>query len=141
MMQSAQDTLRPELGDFAGRWILRRAIVTASGERSRFAGEAVFTPRGADLEYCERGSLHLPDGRAFAAERRYRWSPGLRIHFDDGRFFHAVPDAGETARHWCAPDLYEARYDFSAWPVWSVRWQVSGPHKAYTMCSRYVSQV
>ena len=51
-------------------------------------------------------------------------------------FAGGAGDSGD--RHWCDPDSYAVRYDFSRWPEWSARWRVEGPHKAYIMYSRYV---
>ncbi|RYH09845.1 trigger factor [Tropicimonas sp. IMCC6043] len=133
------------LGDFQGRWRLEREIKDlAAGEIMRLSGEVAFAPRADGLSYEERGVLSLPDGRALTAVRRYLWrEEGGRIvvHFDDGRFFHSFDPgaASAEAAHFCDPDDYEVRYDFSSWPEWSSRWRVRGPRKDYVMVSRYRS--
>ena len=125
------------LGDLLGRWTLSREIRQADGGRARFEGVAQWTLRddGA-ADYVETGALILPEGR-FTAERRYRWAPDLRVFFDDGRFFHAVPPEGGDAGHWCDPDQYDLTYDFAEWPRWQVECRVAGPRKSYVMTSLY----
>ncbi len=131
------------LGAFEGRWRLERRIDDhRAGQILRFRGEAEFTPSGAGMEYCETGALSMPDGKTLVATRRFLWSPhgaGIAVAFADGRFFHRFPLRTQTgeARHWCAPDDYTVRYDFSTWPVWSSRWRVQGPRKDYLMESRF----
>jgi hypothetical protein len=71
------------------------------------------------------------------AERRYVWHPDLSVHFDDGRFFHKIPQEGGATDHWCDPDSYEGCYDFSKWPDFGVTWRVTGPRKSYRMHSLY----
>ncbi|MFW2586727.1 DUF6314 family protein [Sagittula sp. SSi028] len=125
------------LTDFLGFWQISREIAQADGTRALFTGHGTWTQRpdgGAD--YAETGQLEMGGGR-FTAERRYHWTPGLDVYFDDGRFFHRVPAGGGATGHWCDPDQYDVRYDFADWPAWTVVWQVHGPRKDYTMTSRY----
>ena len=127
-----------QLADFLGEWRLSREIAQADGSVARFEGVARWVSRadgGAD--YSETGALITPQGR-FAAERRYLWDGDLRVYFDDGRFFHAVPAGGGAAGHWCDPDQYDVTYDFSGWPEWTAVWRVRGPRKDYVMTSRFV---
>ena len=124
------------LAEFIGEWSLEREIVQADGLHGHFSGRAWWHPEGDGALYEERGEMVLPTGR-FAAERRYRWESDLSVWFDDGRFFHQVPEAGGETGHWCDPDQYDVCYDFSRWPLWLVRWQVRGPRKDYVMVSRY----
>ncbi|WP_289155372.1 DUF6314 family protein [uncultured Salipiger sp.] len=121
---------------FIGEWRLEREIREASGGSGRFEGVARWVPEDEGALYVETGELVLPSGR-FAAERRYRWGADLSVWFEDGRFFHQVPAEGGETGHWCDPDQYDVRYDFSDWPQWQVRWQVRGPRKDYSMVSRY----
>lgn len=126
-----------EPGDFEGDWQLARRIEQAGGPRAVFAGHARWT-RGADgLDYFEDGELQIAERPPMRATRRYRWDDDLRVFFDDGRFFHAVPPHGGTATHFCAPDTYVAIYDFTGWPRFSVEWRVKGPRKDYRMISDY----
>ena len=134
------------LTDFLGRWAVTRDIRHDDGTEARFEGAAVWTPVAqADCRvtllpcaWCtETGWLHIPGQGRFEAERRYLWDAALRVHFDDGRFFHAVPPTGGVSTHLCDPDRYTARYDFSAWPDWTCGWRVDGPRKAYTMTARF----
>lgn len=125
------------LEDFLGRWTLLRDIRHADGGTARFEGTADWRRAAAGARCTEEGWLILPDGTRLQAGRVYLWDADLSVRFDDGRFFHAVPAGGGAARHWCAPDLYEARYDFTGWPDWSCTWRVRGPRKDYRMLSGY----
>ncbi len=133
------------LSDFTGVWQLTRRIIHDGGQQARFDGVATFEPLKADaLLLREEGLLRLPGQGGFAANRSYRWGlsgdGAIEVFFDDGRPFHEFdPNADACGdRHWCDPDLYAVRYDFSLWPEWSSRWRVDGPHKGYTMFSTYV---
>ena len=136
----------PGLKDFAGRWRLDRRIDDRlSGQVLTLAGEARFVPDDTGLICHESGILHRPGARPMQAERRYLWredpAGGIAVFFADGRPFHRFDPsgggAGVEASHWCDPDDYRVRYDFSAWPVWTARWRVDGPRKSYGMQSRY----
>ena len=64
---------------------------------------------------------------------------GIDVAFGDGRPFHRVgPGAQAVAAHDCPPDDYRLRYDFGAWPLWSVRWRVTGPRKDYRALTYHV---
>lgn len=137
--------MAPVLADFEGVWRVARRVVHAGGGGARFAGRAEFMPDASGFVHVETGELHLPGQAPIRAERRYLWRPGsdgtIEVCFSDGRAFHQFdPAAGiPGARHDCAPDTYEVRYDFRRWPVWSSRWRVRGPRKDYaivTACRR-----
>jgi hypothetical protein len=134
-------THRVTLKDFTGRWQVAREITDhRSRAPAQFTGIAEFTPDDAGLAYLETGQLSLPGQPPFHAERRYHWregADGFDVHFDDGRFFHSVDPDSPTAQHWCDPDTYDVTYDFHAWPIWSSRWTVTGPRKAYDMITTY----
>ncbi|WP_236016743.1 DUF6314 family protein [Salipiger abyssi] len=129
-----------DLDAFFGEWRLEREIRHHDGSTARFEGTALWIPKGMGAHNIERGTLVMPQAR-YSAERRYRWDRALRVHFEDGRFFHQVPAEGGAAQHWCDPDRYEVLYDFKAWPAWTARWHVSGPRKDYVLVSRYVRPV
>ncbi|TNF64106.1 MAG: trigger factor [Rhodobacteraceae bacterium] len=126
------------LADFEGTWTLSRRIIHEDGPVAAFEGEARWQPSGGGLDYSETGQLRMPGHAPINATRRYRWEEGLRVFFEDGRFFHAVPARGGQAHHWCDPDDYRVTYDFADWPVFTTTWAVRGPRKAYRMISRYV---
>nr|WP_216366835.1 DUF6314 family protein [Halovulum dunhuangense] len=129
--------------DFAGDWRLSRRIDDRrAGTAATFEGRAVFAPDGDGLAYVETGTLHLPGQPPLEGSRRYQWRPGIHVHFEDGRFFHAIPpqDLRPEASHDCAPDLYHVSYDFSDWPVWRAEWRVQGPRKDYTLVSDYTPE-
>ncbi len=133
-----RDDLRPRaLTDFEGAWQLSRDVIHDGGLPARFEGRALWTRAGDGLDYVETGTLEIAGQGRFAAERRYRWGPDLRVYFDDGRFFHQVPTQGGSTGHWCDPDQYDVVYDFSAWPRFSAEWVVRGPRKSYRMTSDY----
>jgi hypothetical protein len=126
-----------QLRDFEGHWSLSRCILQDAGSEARFEGQAVWTPEADRLIYREVGTLTVADQPPMRAERCYHWHEGLRVHFEDGRFFHTVPPEGGEANHWCDPDSYHVRYDFTRWPAFDVTWHVIGPQKSYRMHSLY----
>ncbi len=134
-------TALPRFADFAGQWHVERHITDRHAQSTgRFEGIARFTPDNRGFAYHESGHLHLPGHAPFVAERRYHWrleNGEVIIDFEDGRFFHSIRDTDTEATHWCDPDHYVVRYDFTDWPNWSSRWTVSGPRKAYEMITRY----
>lgn len=134
----------PALEAFAGRWMLERVIDDAkAGERLTAEGHVLFSPDDAGLVYDETSEMTLGDGRRLSGTRRYLWQPqpegGIAVRFEDGRLFHRIAPQGliQEDRHDCPPDLYAGAYDFTGWPEFRVRWQVSGPRKDYRMVTVY----
>jgi hypothetical protein len=127
-----------ELGDFAGHWRFEREVRHADGSVMQITGAAQFDWQDDALAYQERGKMQLPFGPPVSTVRRYLWQQGLRVYFEDGRFFHSVPPLGGEAVHWCAPDDYRVTYDFAQWPKWRAVWQVRGPAKDYVMTTYYM---
>ncbi|QEW20159.1 hypothetical protein LA6_002353 [Marinibacterium anthonyi] len=125
------------LEEFAGTWTVSRRILQDDGPEAGFEGQAVWTPQDGGLAYVETGLLTIAGQGRFAAERRYFWDADLRVHFDDGRFFHQVPPEGGRTGHWCDPDQYDVEYDFADWPAFTTTWQVRGPRKSYRMTTGY----
>lgn len=137
------------IGDFEGRWSLDRRIEDRmGGQWGRFTGGVrIRRPKpeegdGAAWRVDESGFLKLGAAAPVSATRTYFWredGPLIAVEFEDGRPFHVFdPNADRAeAHHDCAPDSYDVRYDFSAWPDWSATWQVRGPRKDYTMVTRY----
>lgn len=136
--QNGTDTgTRPGLAAFEGRWQAERTITDRqSGQVIRFAGTVTFRPDPDGLIWDEDGALILPGQTPIRATRRYLWraeGDGIAVFFDDGRPFHLIgPGVAPAAHHDCPPDSYDVAYDFSGWPVWTARWQVTGPRKDYT---------
>ena len=132
-----------ELSDFAGRWSVSRVIMDRTGgPEGRFEGVAELTPDAQGLVYSETGQLRLGTAVPFHATRRYLWradGDAIQTFFDDGRPFHRIALGGVEARdlHDCPPDIYRVLYDFSQWPRWTARWDVTGPRKDYLMVSDY----
>lgn len=126
------------LEGLTGRWLTQRVIRHRDGTVARFTGTTLWRPDGAETICSESGQLVVADATPFAASRTTRWSATatcISVTFADGRPFHVI--AGRNAHHDCPPDDYRLRYDFSAWPEWSVRWQVTGPRKDYRALTRY----
>ncbi|MGB3313586.1 MAG: DUF6314 family protein [Albidovulum sp.] len=132
----------PELSDFLGEWRINRRIEDRlSSQQGRIAGQAWFRPDGPVLRYREEGLLRLGSAPAMTAVRDYIWHKDgerIAVEYGDGRPFHDFDPATPAACHFCDPDDYHVRYDFSRWPDWQAEWTVSGPRKDYTMISRYV---
>ncbi len=132
-----------DLAAFEGLWHLTRTIEDIrAGQGGSFLGTARFTPAPSGLAYVEEGALTLGAAAPMTATRRYLWraaGDAIEIDFEDGRFFHAFP-AGQpspAAEHFCDPDHYSVRYDFTRWPDWRAEWRVTGPRKEYRMSSAY----
>ena len=130
--------------DFAGAWVLQRTIKDRHlGQVGDFCGTAEMRARGdAGLSYTETGRVRFGDGPELTATREYVWAfdaGGVAVAFADGAPFHRfMPvDAGAGTDHSCGDDFYRVQYDFTAWPLWSAVWTVSGPRKDYTSVSRY----
>ena len=125
------------LEDFEGRWQLERKIVSNDAADMLFNGVACWKPDNGKARYREEGELLLAGQRPMFAEREYVWTSDLKVFFPDGRFFHTVATDGSKVEHWCDPDTYIGRYNFSDWPVFSVFWRVTGPKKDYTSHTCY----
>ena len=120
----------------------RRIEDRLTGGNARFDGILTLTPDDRGLIWCETGTLCLEGVPPVTATRRYLWREGpdgtIGVFFDDGRPFHSFrPDGRPEAAHWCDPDSYDARYDFTRWPDWEAVWTVRGPRKDYTSHTRY----
>ena len=132
-----------DLAAFEGAWTLSRRIEDAlAGATGHFEGAARFTSGPGGLSYLEEGRLTFGAAPPMTATRRYLWraeGASIAVDFADGRFFHAFPtDAVRPeAAHYCAPDQYAVRYDFSRWPHWRAEWRAVGPRKDYAMISDY----
>jgi len=132
---------RPTLAAFAGCWQVERWVREyGAGTNARFEGRLTFTPCDTTLLAQEIGHLHLPGRRPLVAERCHIWRPAgqaIAVDFADGRRFHEIaPGPRPRARHRCPPDLYDALYDFTRWPVWRLLWRVDGPRKRQLIYSR-----
>lgn len=131
------------ISDFVGQWDLKRVIHdTRAGQVVQADGQAHLSQCDNGLIYDEAVTLRLPGQEAMKGTRRYLWrdaGDAVSVHFDDGRFFHNLKLGRPMAEdhHDCPPDSYDAVYDFTGWPRWSVRWTVSGPRKSYQMDTEY----
>ncbi len=126
------------LASFQGRWTLTRHIDDRrAGVPATLHGMAEFVPDGTGLTLTETGRLRPGEGPSFEARRSYLWREGITVLFDDGRPFHTFDPSAPEAVHDCPPDTYRVLYDFTAWPLWTATWHVTGPRKDYTMVSTY----
>ena len=127
------------LVDLEGGWDLRRRIADArAGLVGRFEGTSVWSRDGDGLAQVEEGLLHYGPAAPMRASRRYLWredASGVHVLFEDGRAFHAVPDAGQVAVHDCPPDTYRVRYDFALPDRFTTIWHVTGPRKDAVLTS------
>ena len=131
------------LSDFEGQWDLTRVIRDArAGQVIQADGHVELRPGEDGLVYDEAVTLRIPGQPEMKGTRRYFWrwaGDQITIYFDDQRFFHAL-NLGQPRpqdHHNCPPDSYDAEYDFAQWPLWRVRWTVSGPRKSYEMETKY----
>ena len=133
-------TAAERLAALTGRWHVARVVRHDDGDTARFEGTADWMPQGPVLRCTEAGRL-TQAGTTFAATRETLWradAARILVAFADGAPFHDFEALDRTAAtHDCPPDLYRLFYDFGAWPRWSVRWDVTGPRKAYRALTRY----
>lgn len=137
-----QSEFRLKLEDFEGRWHLSRHTQSDLSPNATLEGEAIFTPEDGGLRLTERGLLLMEgQNQSLNAVQNYHWYRSdldIIVRFEGGGFFHSfVPERLAHAKHWCAPDQYVVKYDFTRWPVWQSEWTVKGPRKSYVMVSTY----
>ena len=116
-----------------GGWRLTREIEDRrAGLTGRLEGTCHWTRDAQGLRQEETGLLTMGTSPPMQATRVYLWRAegvGLAVFFEDGRPFHSLGPGRLQDRHWCDPDTYDVRYDFSRWPDWTQCWRVSGPRK------------
>ena len=128
-----------------GTWLLARSI----DDGSSMAGTATFAACASGrLDYREQGRFRLPDGRTLHSERRYLFEEtddGFAVLFAETppRLFHRItleragPSLAGAARHLCADDRYDSRYEFRLDGSFTIEHRVRGPRKHYTIRTRY----
>ena len=125
------------LSDFMGSaWRVSRQIKHADGTDATFSGQATWRAAPGGAIYEEVGTLCTGCAQV-EAHQVHLWDGQLNVHFQDGRFFHAVPPRGGPVHHECPPDTYVGLYDFAAEDAFTLRWRVTGPRKDYTMLTNY----
>lgn len=123
-----------------GRWRLSRVVDDRrEGCRSTISGWLDLSAVAADrIRWEESGRWHRP--QAEVEVRRALWlvhqDRGWWVLFEDGRDFHPwEPDSPVV--HDCRPDTYGGLV--SGTPErWTVRWDVTGPEKDYSMTTELV---
>ncbi|WP_205472808.1 DUF6314 family protein [Nocardioides sp. SYSU D00038] len=124
--------------DLLGTWRMERTVDDrVAGRRLALTATLTLTdePDGR-VRWHEAGTVDwwgdpAPFTRTLFAEQR---PDGWWLTFDDGRdFVPWVP--GERVDHPCGADHYAGLLEPLA-DGWSVRWEVAGPAKDYTMVSR-----
>ncbi|MCW2841019.1 MAG: hypothetical protein JWR55_2502 [Aeromicrobium sp.] len=131
---TSRTTLEPT--GLLGTWSMDRTIDDRLGtEISSVDGtsELVLEDDGR-VRWSERGTLHrgdldIPVSRVLFVEHR---AGGWWVTFDDGRDFHPWAPGDEVV-HPCAADTYVGRIEAKDADRWTVRWDVMGPAKDYTM--------
>lgn len=120
-----------------GRWRLDRVIEDAyAGQRSTVAGVLELVEEGpGSIRWEEQGRWHRGGD---ILEVRRRLNLELResawwVLFEDGRPFHAWTP-GTQVVHPCGADTYRGLVSGGA-DQWTVRWDVEGPAKDYSMTS------
>lgn len=124
----------------SGRWTLSRTINDRlADEQSTVTGFTELTVINDEhITWHETGTLlrgaqELPVQRTLnVVVRDAQWI----VTFDDGRYFHPwLP--GTVVEHPCGADHYVGTIEVGPEPVteWTVQWDVTGPHKNYTMKS------
>lgn len=131
---TAETALDP--ADLVGAWTMTRTIDDRrASERATVDGttELVRQDDGR-IRWSEQGTLHsatgdIPVSRVLFVEPR---DGGWFVTFEDGRDFHPWAPGDEVV-HPCAADTYTGRVDPDGPDRWTVRWDVTGPAKDYTM--------
>ncbi|HEY3505496.1 MAG TPA: DUF6314 family protein [Actinocatenispora sp.] len=125
-----------------GRWTLDRRITDlASGRSGTFVGTAEFLPSADGLAYAERGELRFGPhaGPAWRAYTYRRVGDGLRVEFDDGRFFHDLDlrTGVWTVTHPCRADAYVGEFRVVSGDRWTQDWRVTGPAKELRLVTTF----
>ncbi|GAA4823350.1 DUF6314 family protein [Tomitella cavernea] len=142
----------PDPRTLLGRWAFSRTIDDRLvGDTKTVDGAITLSADGERVRWHEEGTLHLgaqnlPVTRTMFVEPR---GDGWFVVFEDGHDFHPWA-TGTQVQHLCGADLYSGRialgevgpdgqqHDGRA-PrpeSWTVRWDVAGPSKDYTMTTR-----
>lgn len=145
-----------------GVWTLTRDIQDRRAADQLIAeGIATFTPLpDGRIHWHEAGTLRR-SGTALPFTRTMFLVPSSDavdgadavdttwdVTFEDGRAFHPWPrpssvSDGSDVVHVCTPDLYRGHFVASTElpdAAWGLVWNVTGPHKDYTMTSTYSSR-
>ncbi len=121
-----------------GRWDFARTIDDRiAGDTKTVDGSITLSIDGERVRWQEDGTLHLgaqdlPVTRTMFVEPR---GDGWFVVFEDGHDFHPWT-TGEQVQHLCGADLYSGRIALAGPEGWTVRWDVAGPSKDYTMTTR-----
>lgn len=120
-----------------GRWRLARTIEDAyAGQRSTVTGLVeLVAERPGEIHWEERGRWDRPGGVVEVRRglRLRREAAGWWVLFEDGRPFHPWTPGAEVV-HPCGADTYRGLVTGDP-SRWSVRWDVTGPAKDYSMTS------
>jgi len=141
---------------FTGSWRLERRIIHhLSGEiTGKASGEVSFnnTERNGSLFYFEQGEImYTPfDGKKFLFHRSFEYvihENELSVYFKDGinngQLYqqYRLDETGLRLRaagqHECVLDHYTAEYAISNDNEFVLETVITGPHKAYTITTRY----
>lgn len=145
-MQDEALTGPHHIGKLVGEWSLYRVISDALADRQLiFEGHAGFSADDKGLTYTESGTWKQGDWRGQRASQTYLWretTSRVEVLYRDGRAFHGFVWPGDTGRveasHDCAPDRYDATYQFELPKCWHLEWRVEGPAKDYVSQTRFI---
>jgi len=131
----------PDPRTLLGSWRFERVIDDRfAGDRKTVEGTITLADAGPRVRWAEEGVLHL-GGRDLPVTRTMFVEPrgdGWFVVFEDGHDFNPWT-TGEQVQHLCGRDLYSGRIDVAergGRGAWTVRWDVTGPEKDYTMTTR-----
>jgi hypothetical protein len=148
-MRESGDEIATPAGEIAdprtllGGWRLSRTIEDRhAGQTHRVHGRLQLDVVTDDrIHWHEAGLWHQPNGDVevertlwLVLEADDRWW----VRFEDGREFHPW-SPGAPVVHDCSPDTYRGVVAGDA-HRWTVRWDVNGPRKDYTMTTVLVPE-
>ncbi len=129
-----------------GQWRLQRYVEDRLGPARTVVGTLSLEADGTDrIRWREVGTMSWVDGETEVSREltlvREPDGAGWTVHFADGRVFHPWRP-GRQVHHPCGSDDYRGLVEVDPRDVhgaptgWSVRWDVTGPAKDYTMTTR-----
>lgn len=129
-----------------GPWTFSRAV-TGYPNQGRIEGTAFFQEtQPGTLHYNEEGKLTLDTGPVLDAGQKYTYrleNGQIIVDYSDGRPFHVLDFSSSKeacGEHLCGQDFYKAAYDFEGPDAFTVKWDVKGPQKDYTITTQYTRQ-
>ena len=145
---------------FKGSWIFEREILWSDSQKvyGRADGNAIWnaSEQPATLQYQETGKLNIIETQhqqAFFRNYKYHiTAEGLSIYFDDAltqnfnlyqQYIYRKEDNKLIPKeiHVCNKDLYEGDFTLTNGHHFIHTSVIKGPHKDYTIITRYTKQL